>query len=122
MPNVWMVSPTKFQKVAKNSTENVSLLRFLPIGSPAYIQAATTSLSNDLDDVPTPRPSPEPPPSSPNDPFHFVPHKYMPWVSTVFNPTEFDKLPEHRSFDIEIELEEGKSPPFGPIYRLTPVE
>lgn len=121
-PNVWMVSPTKFQKVAKHSTENISLLRFHPVGSPAYIWATATSVSDDLDDVSTPLPPPEPPPSSPDNPYCFVPDKYMPWADTVFNPIEFDKLPEHRSFDIEIEIEEGKSPPFGPIYRLTPAE
>ncbi|EEB98385.1 hypothetical protein MPER_02115 [Moniliophthora perniciosa FA553] len=38
------------------------------------------------------------------------------------SPIEFEKLPEHRSWDIDIELEEGTSPPFGPMYKLTPQE
>jgi hypothetical protein len=28
----------------------------------------------------------------------------------------------HRPYDVDIELEEGKTPPFGPLYRLTPPE
>ena len=40
----------------------------------------------------------------------------------VFNPSEFDKLPEHQPYDIDIELKEGKMPPFGLIYCLTPAE
>ncbi|EAL17174.1 hypothetical protein CNBN1990 [Cryptococcus deneoformans B-3501A] len=33
-----------------------------------------------------------------------------------------DTLPEHRSFDHHIPLEEGKNPPFGPIYNLSETE
>jgi hypothetical protein len=46
-------------------------------------------------------------------------HNYL----DVFSPIEVTKLPPHRpGFDIEIEIEEGKSPPFGPIYSLSEAE
>ncbi|KAG5640184.1 hypothetical protein DXG03_000673 [Asterophora parasitica] len=48
--------------------------------------------------------------------------KYYPWADTIFNPSEFEKLPEHCPFDVDIKLKEGKTPPFGPIYCLTPVK
>jgi len=35
---------------------------------------------------------------------------------------EATSLPSHHDQDIKIELEEGKTPPFGPIYSLTPTE
>ncbi|KAJ2935763.1 hypothetical protein H1R20_g1331, partial [Candolleomyces eurysporus] len=43
----------------------------------------------------------------------------MPWADSVFSPTAVDDLPPHRPYDCAIEIEEGKSPPFGPMYRLS---
>lgn len=40
----------------------------------------------------------------------------------LFSEREADKLPAHRSYDHTIPLEPGKAPPFGPIYKLSPVE
>ena len=37
----------------------------------------------------------------------------------VFSPTEVKKLPPHRPYDINIDLEDGTTPPFGPIYSLS---
>ncbi|SPC63847.1 uncharacterized protein UHOD_11348 [Ustilago sp. UG-2017b] len=42
-------------------------------------------------------------------------HQYL----DVFNRVEADKLPPHRTYDHQIPLEEGKFPPFGPIYSLS---
>ncbi|QRV99185.1 Transposon Tf2-1 polyprotein [Ceratobasidium sp. AG-Ba] len=39
--------------------------------------------------------------------------------SSVFDPVEVDTLPPHRPYDMRIELEDGKTPPFGPIYGLS---
>jgi hypothetical protein len=36
----------------------------------------------------------------------------------VFDKNKADQLPEHRPYDYLIDLEEGHSPPFGPIYGL----
>ena len=50
-----------------------------------------------------------------------VPEKYHGFIN-IFVKKESSTLPPHRDQDIKIELEEGKVPPFGPIYSLTPIE
>mgnify|MGYP000524124654 CR=1 FL=1 len=40
----------------------------------------------------------------------------------VFEKNNVDRLPEHRPYDCPIDLQEGASPPFGPIYGLSKPE
>ena len=40
----------------------------------------------------------------------------------VFEKKNVDRLPEHRPYDCPIDLQEGASPPFGPIYGLSEPE
>jgi hypothetical protein len=40
----------------------------------------------------------------------------------VFSDSPAHALPPHRSFDHRIPLEPNTSPPFGPIYKLSPAE
>ncbi|KAF8733423.1 hypothetical protein RHS02_07371, partial [Rhizoctonia solani] len=40
----------------------------------------------------------------------------------VFSEEFFTTLPEHCPYDIAIDLEEDKQPPYGPIYSMTPAE
>lgn len=40
----------------------------------------------------------------------------------AFSKTRADTLPPHRPYDLSIDLEPGKSPPFGPLYSLSEVE
>ncbi|QRW15702.1 Retrotransposable element Tf2 protein [Rhizoctonia solani] len=40
----------------------------------------------------------------------------------VFSEEFFTTLPEHCPYDIAIDLEEDKQPPYGPIYSMTPVQ
>ncbi|SPC67975.1 uncharacterized protein UHOD_12199 [Ustilago sp. UG-2017b] len=47
-----------------------------------------------------------------------IPPEYHQYLD-VFSRVEADKLPPHRTYDHQIPLEEGKSPPFGPIYSLS---
>src|SRR5260370_32785852 len=47
--------------------------------------------------------------------------KYHGYIN-VFVDREATTLPPHHNQDIKIKLEEGKAPPFGPIYSLMPVE
>ncbi|CDO76069.1 hypothetical protein BN946_scf184814.g2 [Trametes cinnabarina] len=64
-------------------------------------------------------PPPEPPP---DDPLHHIPDKYHAYAD-AFSPIEVEKLPPHRpGFDAAIELEDGASPPFGPLYHLSEAE
>lgn len=51
----------------------------------------------------------------------FVPQAYHDYLD-VFSKTEADKLPPHRPFDHHITLQDGKTPPFGPIYSLSEKE
>ena len=48
-----------------------------------------------------------------------VPAKYHDFKD-VFNEAHADTLPAHQPYDLRIELEEGTTPPFGPIYSLSP--
>jgi hypothetical protein len=74
--------------------------------------SSSPSLADDIDEAKDP---PTPPSNSPS----FIPTKYMPWADSVFSETAVNDLPPHRVYDCAIEIEEGKSPPFGPLYRLT---
>ncbi|SPC63716.1 uncharacterized protein UHOD_11307 [Ustilago sp. UG-2017b] len=47
-----------------------------------------------------------------------IPPEYHQYLD-VFSRVEADKLPPHRTYDHPIPLEEGKYPPFGPIYSLS---
>lgn len=50
-----------------------------------------------------------------------IPPEYHDYLD-VFDKEKATILPQHRSYDCPIDLEEGKKPPFGPIYSLTPAE
>ena len=45
-------------------------------------------------------------------------HDYL----DVFSKIKADQLPEHRPYDHSIVLEDGETPPMGPIYSLSEVE
>ncbi|SOV09219.1 uncharacterized protein UDID_18292 [Ustilago sp. UG-2017a] len=47
-----------------------------------------------------------------------IPQEYHQYLD-VFSRVKADKLPPHRTYDHQIPLEEGKSPPFRPIYSLS---
>ena len=50
-----------------------------------------------------------------------IPSEYHDFAE-VFSKTEAHKLPEHRPYDLKIPLQEGTTPPFGPVYNLSPLE
>ena len=50
-----------------------------------------------------------------------IPPEYHEFAK-VFSKEESDKLPEHHPYDHTIPLQEGTTPPFGPIYNLSPSE
>ena len=51
----------------------------------------------------------------------YVPAEYHNFLD-VFSKESADSLPDHRPFDHHIPLEEGKKPPWGPIYSLSEPE
>ena len=61
--------------------------------------------------------APSPPPSIATK----VPSKYHEYLN-IFVKKEATELLPHCTHDIKIKLEQGKSPPFGPIYVLTDKE
>ena len=50
-----------------------------------------------------------------------LPEQYRPWAS-MFSEEEIKKLPKHSTWDHEIKLVEGTTPPYGPIYPLNEKE
>lgn len=126
VPDIKIINRRQFSKYAKADPEAVCCLRFHNSTSSTFINSfsfTTKSDWDDIDDIDPHDPLPEfTPPESTNNFEQFVPEKYRPWASTVFNPAEFERLPDHHPYNIDIELEDGKSPPFGPLYRLTPTE
>ncbi|EEB95801.1 hypothetical protein MPER_05174, partial [Moniliophthora perniciosa FA553] len=120
-PDVKIISEKKFGRLAKKDPDSVRLLRFYDNSNPVYINSFSSDSPSTANDSPNPPPKP-PDPIPEEDYRQFIPDKYSDFADTVFNPQEFEKLPEHRSWDIDIELEEGTSPPFGPMYKLTPQE
>jgi hypothetical protein len=51
----------------------------------------------------------------------YVPPEYHEFAD-VFSKAEASKLPPHREYDHHIPLQDDAMPPFGPLYRLSPVE
>jgi hypothetical protein len=50
-----------------------------------------------------------------------IPEEYHEF-SDVFSKGKVETLPEHRSYDLKIDLEEGQAPPPGRMYSLSPSE
>ena len=55
------------------------------------------------------------------DPMSKIPAEYQDYAD-VFSEVEAHKLPNHRPYDLSIQLQEGTTPPFGPVYNLSPLE
>lgn len=52
------------------------------------------------------------------DPVTVLPEEIREFAD-VFSPKDADKLPPHRPYDHHIQLEDGKTPPFGPLYAMS---
>ena len=57
-------------------------------------------------------------PKTYTDPAKKLPQQYHEFLD-VFSRKEADTLPEHRQYDHRIELEPGKTPPYGPLYGMS---
>ena len=60
-------------------------------------------------------------PSEPPVDLSSIPPEYHEFAD-IFSKSKADTLPPHRPYDLKINLEEGASPPLGPIYSLSPAE
>jgi hypothetical protein len=50
-----------------------------------------------------------------------VPEKFRKWIN-IMTKEAVDKLPEHKPYNHAIDIKEGETPPWGPIYALNEVE
>ena len=57
----------------------------------------------------------------PEQDLSLIPEEYHEFAD-VFSKREAQQLPPHRPYDHRIVLEEGATPPYGPIYSLSPEE
>ncbi|ESK93272.1 hypothetical protein Moror_14566 [Moniliophthora roreri MCA 2997] len=120
-PDVRIISQQKFKHITRNDPNSVQLLRFFDNATPTYINSFLTN-SGPEGTVPPISP-PKPSNSAPKDNYtNYILKKYMHFTNTVFNPQEFEKLPEHQPYNINIKLEEGTTLLFGLMYKLTPQE
>jgi hypothetical protein len=82
-------------------------------GTPASLLPVLAAPGNSLDPVSSP---------SLTEIKSLLPEKWHPYAE-LFRNKEVEVLAPHRpEHDIKLELEEGKSPPFGPIYSLSRIE
>lgn len=99
----------------KSETILVSILTHTPVPQFAVLLPLTSTATVDTDTVTTLQVS-EPPLTE--EELQKLPSCYHDLVQ-VFSKLESEKLPTHRPYDISIELMEGKSPTWGPIYNLS---
>lgn len=112
--NIAMVNISRYTRYSKHGS--TGLLWYTPnLGIHESVSAVSTSPPLPWSS-PSDVPPPEPPPDADNI-LGSIPEKYHSWAS-VFSPTDVDELPPHRPYDTTIDIEEGKTPPFGPIYSL----
>lgn len=115
--NIAFVEPEQFHKYAKNL--EISCIWYT---TNSELNMHINSLTIGIYDPDSP--PPEPPPVTANiintnqNMKKMVPKKYHNYLD-MFSPTEVMQLPDHQPYNINIELEEGKTPPFSPIYSLS---
>lgn len=130
--DIAFIKPMRFKKYAKNKdaaliwyTPNKGVaLRINAMGLDEAPEPGSGTFSTSTTPIDSEIPLPGDPlePVPPDDIKSSVPPKYHDFLD-VFDPVEVQKLPPHReNIDMKIDLEEGKSPPFGPIYSLSEQE
>jgi hypothetical protein len=50
-----------------------------------------------------------------------VPKRFRKWIN-IMTKEAADKLPEHKPYNHAIDLKEGETPPWGPVYTVNEVE
>jgi hypothetical protein len=56
-----------------------------------------------------------------SDALELVPKKFRKWINIITKEAA-DRIPEYKPYDYVINLKEGESPPWGPVYALNKVE
>ncbi len=102
--------------LVKNPTQNTNLVRIFVDGAVPFYRAAKNLQVFAIHVNPANNKNPQSEPT----PVKLL-EKYKDFVD-VFEKNNVDQLPAHRPYDCPIDLEEGHSPPFGPIYGLSEPE
>ena len=102
IPSVSLIGAAAFARACKLQGSESFTLNLSAMS--ASVSARSASVSD------------EPPPD-----LSGLPEEYREF-SDVFSKTKADTLPEHRPYDLRIELEDGAVPPLGPIYSLSQLE
>jgi hypothetical protein len=56
-----------------------------------------------------------------SDVLELVPKKFRKWIN-IMTKEAADRLPEYKLYNYAIDLKEGETPPWGPVYALHEVE
>ena len=116
-PNLAFCSFGGFKKYAKTSP--FSVIHIKPNLSTLVLAASQPPL-NSSTDSPIP---PKPDPSSSSDFDKYVPSKYSDFEDVFSTPSGSSTLPPHQpGTDLWIDIEPGKSPPWGPMYSMSTAE
>ncbi len=112
-PPVARTKPCPVKNPVENPAQKTNLVRIFFDGVVPFYQAAKNLQVFAIHVNPTnnKHPQSEPKPIK-------LPEKYKDFVD-VFEKNKADQLLEHRPYHCPIDLEEGHSPPFGPIYGLS---
>jgi hypothetical protein len=114
VPSIATLNPKSFELALSVPGSQPGLLFFSPksLGiSATELDPATGPFEKDLPD----------PPDYVQTLKAKVPAQYHDLLE-AFSKRKADTLPPHRPYDLSIDLEEGKRPPFGPIYPLSELE
>ena len=106
-PSISLVNAAAFARACKLPGSSSFTLN-LRAAAPSVSGRAAALADDDNDDELPPDPS-------------IVPEPYRDFID-VFSKRKADKLPQHRPYDLKIDLDDGETPPHGPIYSLSALE
>jgi len=115
-PPVARTKPCPVKNLVENPAHKINPIRIFVDGAIPFYRAAKNLqvFAIHVNPANNKNPQSEPKPVK-------LPEKYKDFVD-VFEKNKADQLPEHHPYDCPIDLEEGHSPPFGPIYGLSEPE
>ena len=107
-PSISLVNAAAFARACKLPGSSSFTLNLRAAAPSVSGRAAALADDDDDDDELPPDPS-------------IVPEPYRDFID-VFSKRKADKLPQHRPYDLKIDLDDGETPPHGPIYSLSALE
>ena len=102
-PRVALVGAAAFAYVCNQPETELYLMTMNEISDAIHVSAQETDTREPETDLST------------------IPLEYHEFAD-LFSKKKADELPPHQPYDHTIPLESGKAPPFGPIYKLSPLE